>query len=233
VRLERGRRLVAGGLIALALIAPACAATPVINAAESAVRLGFAAGSGEYDAYITPQGTESGRLIGISGGISTLTSTAFGRFGWPDLYAGATYDFSAVLMPYKNNMRKSQNTPDIALENVHSNTVVVKLGIGRPLGERGEFAPYTAGGYQNSYREIGRSAGYGGCYQAELIGGGLKLDVVANPVLVLSANAEGFAVVGGTVFVPSESASGSFGGGVEERVSLDADYRLGNLCVTF
>ena len=56
--------------------------------------------------------------------------------------------------------------------------------------------------------------------------GGLRMDFTGSPALILSAAAEGFAVVGGSVSVPSQDFDGRFGASAEERVSLDADYRL-------
>ncbi len=54
----------------------------------------------------------------------------------------------------------------------------------------------------------------------------MKLDLAASPLLVVSAVAEGFAVLGGTVSAPSQDFSAGFGASAEERVSLDADYQL-------
>ncbi len=215
-----------GGMLALVAIAPAQAAAPAINAAETGVHFDFTAGYGGYEENIEPQDTESGALLGFEGGASALMPTMLGAYGWPDLYAGVSYGFSAGLWRYHGNLQNAQQTPYDASEDGYANTVIVRLGLGRPLTQTVELIPYAAGGYQNWYRNIGGTGGYGEYYQTGLIGGGLKLDVAATPYLVVSAAAEGFAVTGGSISVPAQDFSAGFGTSAEERVSLDADYRL-------
>jgi hypothetical protein len=55
---------------------------------------------------------------------------------------------------------------------------------------------------------------------------GVRLDVAANRLWVVTATAEGLAVLGGSVSAASPDFFGTLGPGAEERVSLDADYRL-------
>ena len=215
-----------GGMVALAAVLPACAAAPAISAAETTVHIGVTAGYAGYEENIDPHDTESGALLGLEGGVSALTPTIPGQFGWPDLYASVSYNFSAGLLRYRGNLQDGQNTPYDASDTSYFNTAIVRLGLGRPVGEGVEVIPYAAGGYQNWYRNVGGPDGYGEYYQAGMLGGGIKLDVAATPLLVVSAAAEGFAVIGGSVSVPVENFSGDFGTSAEERVSLDADYRL-------
>lgn len=215
-----------GGLLALVAILPASAAAPAINAAESSVRLGLTAGYGNYEENVQPQDTETGALLGFEAGLSTLRPSSIGQFGWPDFYANVTYDFSAGLFRYHGNLQNAESTAYAARDDSYYNTAIVRLGLGRPLSGNAEIIPYAAGGYQNWYRNVGGPAGYGEFYQTGMIGGGFKVDVAATPFLVVSAAAEGFAVIGGTVSAPSQNFSGSFGTSAEERVSLDADYRL-------
>jgi hypothetical protein len=215
-----------GGLLAVVAGASAAAAPPEINAAESTVQVGVTAGYGTYEENILPQDTEAGALLGVQAGVSSLTPSGLGRFGWPDLYANVGYDFSDGLLRYRGSLQNPQNTPYRAADNSYYNTAIVRLGMGRPVAESAELIPYVAGGYQNWYRNISGSAGYGEFYQTGMVGGGVKLDVAASPVLVVSAMAEGFAVIGGVISVPSQNFSGTFGTSAEERVSLDADYRL-------
>jgi hypothetical protein len=224
----RGYACLVSGALALAAGACAQAATPSIEAAESSVRLGLTAGYGNYEENIQPQDTEAGALLGVEAGVSSLTPTALGRFGWPDLYASVGYDFSAGFLQYRGNLQDAEHTPYQAQDNSYYNTAIVRLGLGRPIAGNAELIPYVAGGYQNWYRNIGGSAGYGEYYQAGMMGGGLKLDVAATPLLVVSAAAEGFAVIGGMVSAPSQDFSAGFGASAEERVSLDADYRINN-----
>jgi hypothetical protein len=166
--------------------------------------------------------------VGFSAGVSALTPSNLGGAGFWDLYTGVGYDFSAGLLHYNGNLQNPEHTPYRTNDNGYYNTAIVRLGLGAPLRDGAEVIPYFAGGYQNWYRNIGGQAGYNEFYQSGLIGGGIKLDIATSPLLVVSASAEGLAVIGGGVSVPSQNFSGNFGGSAEERVSLDADYRLNN-----
>jgi len=212
--------LLAGG------ISPALAADPAISAAETSVRLGLDAGYGHYEENVTPQDTEAGALLGLTAGVSALTPDGLRGYGLPDLYTEVDYNFDAGFLNYHGNLQDAQNTPYQTRDNAYYNTAIVRLGLGAPLAGGTELIPYVAGGYQNWYRNVGGASGYGEFYQSGLIGGGLRLDVPGGQNLVVSAAAEGFAVLGGSVAVPSQDFSGNFGTSVEERVSLDADYRL-------
>ncbi len=219
------KRVLMAAIFALSTAPAARAADPAITAAETSVRLGLTAGYGQYEENIQPQDKESGALLGGTFSISALTGSGLGG-GVPDLYANAEYDFSAGLFTYKGNLQGPAYEHYQAPDNAYYNTVIVRLGIGRPIYQNGEIIPYLAGGYQNWYRNIGGPSGIGAYYQAGLIGGGLRFDITASPLLVLSASAEGLAVIGGNVSAPLESFTGNFGTSAEERVGLDADYRL-------
>ncbi len=214
------------GMFWVAAVAYGQAAAPSINAAETTVHLGLTAGYGNYEENVQPQDTEAGALLGVEAGVGSLTPSGFGRFGWPDVYANVSYDFSAGFLDYRGNLLDQDNTPYLAHDRSYYNTAIVRLGLGRPISGDAEIIPYAAGGYQNWYRNVGGAAGYGEFYQTGMVGGGLKLDVAATPLLMVSADAEGFAVTGGGVSVPSQNFSGDFGTSAEERVSLDAEYRL-------
>ncbi len=219
------KRVSLAAMFALCIAPAAHAAAPAITAAETSVRLGLTAGYGQYQENTQPQGRESGALLGGTFGISALTGSGLAG-GVPDLYANAEYDFSAGLFTYRGNRQGPDEQHYQAADNAYYNTVIVRLGIGRPVYQNTEVIPYLAGGYQNWYRNIGGFSGIGAYYQAGLVGGGLRFDISASPLLVLSASAEGLAVIGGRVSAPSENFSGSFGASAEERVGLDADYRL-------
>ncbi len=221
----RGGPYLLGGVWALAMLATAQAATPAITAAESTVRLGLTAGYARYQESISPQDTETGALLGLEAGVGSLTPAVFGRYGWPDLYAGVSYDFSAGAVQNRGNVEDGPAQAYRADGTNYFNTAVVRLGLGRPILENAEIIPYAAGGYQNWNRNAGM-AGVHADYQAGMLGGGIKFDVAATPLLVVSALAEGFALVGGAVSVPSEDFSQGLGVSAEERVSLDADYRI-------
>jgi len=219
-----------GGILVVCVslsMAQACrAADPTISAAETSVRLGISAGYGNYEENISPQDTETGGLVGAALNVSALTPSAFGGFGLPDLYTDAGYDFSASFLHYHGNLQNAVSTPYQTTDDAYYNTAIVRLGLGRPIALGEEVIPYLAGGYQNWYRNDGGSSGVSEFYQAGLVGAGLRFDVTASPLLVFSASAEGLAVIGGTITAPSQNFSGSFGTSAEERVGLDADYRL-------
>ncbi len=202
------------------------ATDPAIVSADTAVRLGVTAGYGHYQENISPRDTEAGALIGFTGSLSALRPGSFAGFALPDLYSDVEYDFSAGFLGYHGNLNNKAQTPYNTHDNAYYNDVVVRLGLGRPLNDGREIIPYVAGGYQNWYRNIGGPNGYGEYYSAGLIGGGIKFDIAASRALVLSASAEGLAVVSGSASVPYQNFNGAFGASMEERVSLDADYRL-------
>jgi hypothetical protein len=217
-----------GGMLALNAPSSAQAAPQAIQAAESSVRLGLTAGYGTYETDVLPQDSADGAFLGFTAGIGSLTPTAFARFGWPDLYVSVSDDFSAGWFQYRGGLPEPGDTTYTARDDSYQNTAIVRLGLGRPFAGSAEIIPFVAGGYQNGQRDVGGPMGYGEYAQAGLLGGGLKLDVAATPLLVLSAMAEGFAVTGGTVSAPFQNFPESFGSNAEERVSLDADYRISN-----
>jgi hypothetical protein len=213
--------------LSLATVGVASAASPAVTAAETQVQLGVTAGYADYEENVFPQDTETGAILGFKAGVRALTPSGLGP-EVPDLYTDIGYDFSAGFLTYKGNLQSPGYPPYRASDDAYYNTAIVRLGLGAPLNRGLEIIPYLAGGYQNWYRNVGGPGGYGELYQAGLIGGGIKLDFATSPVLVLQASAEGFAVIGGSVAVPSQNFSGDFGNSAEERVALDADYRLTN-----
>ncbi len=206
--------------------ATAQAADPAITAAETGAQLALTAGYSNYEENIFPQDTENGGLLGIKAGLSALTASNLSAIGLPDLYTGIEYDFSAGFLNYHGNVQTQGYPPYRAKDTDYYNTAIVRLGLGAQVRPGLEVIPYIAGGYQNWYRNIGGPAGYDALYQSGLIGGGIKLDLAAGPLLVLSASAESLAAIGAGVSVPSQDFSGNFGSSAEERVSLDADYRI-------
>ena len=216
------------GVFALLGSSVAAAAPPNIDAAETAVRLGLSAGYGVYNGNIPSQNTHTGPLLGAGLSIGFLTPTQIKTFGWSDLYVNVGYDFSAGLLQYSDRSTGPRNTSSFSQGNDYYNTVIIRLGLGRPISGGAEIIPYAAGGYQNWYRNINGATGYGDYYNAGMMGGGLRLDVAASAMLIFSADAEGFALIGGTTSEPTQNFSGNYGASTEERVSLDADYRLDN-----
>lgn len=201
------------------------AADPAIAAAETSVRLGVSAGYGNFETNSAPQDNDAGALFGVTAGISALTTSVLPSTIWPDLYTEVGYDFSADLPDHARGAGVSAFSPRGG-DATDYNTAIVRLGAGTPISAGQELIPYIAGGYQTWYRHAGGLGDTRDYYQAELAGGGLRLDVTESPSLVFSASAEGFAVIGGSVSAPSEAYDARFGTTAEERVSLGADYRL-------
>ncbi|MDE8349891.1 MAG: hypothetical protein POG74_10485 [Acidocella sp.] len=190
------------------------AADTAIMAAESTVRIGIDAGYGQYQEGSPLSASGTGALVG-----ATLGASRLGFGAYRDAYADVEYDFSAGFMNGHGQAVPVHGT------NTY-NTVIVRLGLGVPLLGGAEVIPYVAGGYQTWNHVGGGAQFYGANYQAGLIGGGLRLDLTAGPAFVVSASVEGLAVIGGSITVPSEAASGASSTSAQERVSLDADYRL-------
>jgi hypothetical protein len=218
----RVRFNIAFALLVAALPAVVRAADPAIEAAETSVRLGSIAGYGSF----ASAGLRNERLLGVTAGLSDLSSSAVPGYSFPDLYTAAAYSFSYGTWDAAQGWRYPSSTPFALHDNAYSNTAIVRLGLGTPVGGLMEAIPYVAAGYENWSRRGAGPGGYGGFYQSELLGGGLRFDVAASPAFIVSASAEGFAMIGGSGSAPSQDFSGDFGASAEERVSLDADYRL-------
>jgi len=217
--------LVLVGLVAG--VAPAAmAADGTIQAAETTFSLGVTAGYGDYEENILPQDTETGPLVGLTAGVSSLLPGMMAGYRLPDLYTDVNYDFSNGFLSYRRNPQAPGDAPTETSDSAKYNTAIVRLGAGTAAGEGQEIIPYIAGGYQNWHRNVGTVVDSATSYQAGLLGGGVKLDVAGGAALMLSAAAEGFAVVGGSVSAPSQTFDAHFGASAEERISLGADYRL-------
>jgi hypothetical protein len=169
-----------------------------------------------------PRGANSGALLGVTSGISTLTPVPLAKYGWPDVYAGVSYDFSAGFLHGQGGAGEALPGNGSATYN----NAIVRLGLGRPVSAHAELIPYIAGGYQNSNFVPHDAGGQGVLSQTGLAGIGMKLDMAGTRLWVISADAEGFALVGGTENGGAAAMSGGFGTNAEERISLGADYRL-------
>jgi len=170
----------------------------------------------------SPSDIESGWMPGFAAKYS-LMGDYFPSL--PNLYFAVNYQFSSGDIAYHG--ATLSGTPLEGTDSATTNWVLARLGMGLPLAQSWMFTPYIAGGYQNWDRDIG----YTEKYSAGLVGAGLMLQYAPTQQLVLSANAQGLAVIGGGM-TPSGSllqdnlGTASFGTSGEERVSLDADYRL-------
>jgi hypothetical protein len=179
-------------------------------------------GSGDDENGLTP-----GFGVGVSGLVPFAPLRA-------DIYTALNYDFEAGPITYGGHYLYS-GAPLTATDNAVFNRVEARVGLGFPLGEAVELIPFAAGGYQAWNRNINvkGSIGTDEFYSTGLMGGGLKLDVVAGPRWVLSASGELLALPGGRVGFNSVGGGGNFGITPEERVELSADYDLTGRIHTF
>jgi len=210
-------------VVVLAVPVAAVASDPSIQAAETSVRLGLTGGYTAYSGVGLGADGENGGFVGVTAGFSDLSPASVPGFLLPDFYANAGYDFSDGATA---GLRPSSGAPFAGHDSAYSNTATIRLGAGTPVGSHMEVIPYILAGYQNWSRNISGPGGYGAFYRAEMLGGGLRFDLAGSPSVVLSASAEGYAVIGGAGNGPSGRFDEGLGASAEERVSLDADYRL-------
>lgn len=200
---------------------------PAIAAAETRVSLGVTvAGYGYRESFDNTAVHESGVLPGLAVDASRLGPA----FGLPDVYTGVVYDFSGGNLAYRGYLQSPGQplVPYDTTDRARFNTVEVRLGVALPLGSRLAVIPFAAAGYQDWSRNLEGFGGYGSFYRAALAGVGAKLDYAATSRLVLSATAEGLAVVGGHVSAPALNFAAGMGASGEEAVRLGADWRLDN-----
>ncbi|MBU2731697.1 hypothetical protein [Acidithiobacillus ferridurans] len=174
----------------------------------------------------SPSDIESGWMPGFAAKY-TLMGDYFSSL--PNLYFAVNYQFNSGDIAYHGALQNT--TPLEGTDSATTNWVLARLGMGLPLAQSWMFTPYMAGGYQNWNRNLQGPYGYTEKYSAGLVGVGLMLQYAPTAQLVLSANAQGLAVIGGGM-TPSGTplqdrlGTASFGSSGQERISLDADYRL-------
>jgi opacity protein-like surface antigen len=201
----------------------AAASDPSIQAAETSVRLGLTGGDAAYSRLGPGMGGQNDGIVGVTAGFSDLSPSSVPGFLLPDFYANAGYEFSDGAI---SGAHGGGATPFADHSNAYNNTATIRLGAGTPIGSHMEAIPYIVAGYQNWSRNTAGPGWFGEFYQAEILGGGLRFDLAGSQRVVLSASAEGYAVLGGAGSGPSGNFDEGLGASAEERVSLDADYRL-------
>ncbi len=226
---------VACGLLLSAAIrtqASADGASPVLNpavvAAETRVALGFSVQGALYsESFAGLSDQENGVLPGFTAAASRLGPL----FGVPGIYTGVVYDFAGGPLSYNGYYQGRAMAglqPDHATDHARFNTVEIRLGQALPISSAIDVIPFIVAGYQNWYRNIGGAGGYDEFYRAAVAGVGARLDVAVSDRLVISATAEGLAVIAGRASAPALGFVGGFGTSGEEAVHLGADWRLGN-----
>jgi len=201
---------------------------PAVVAAETRVSLGFAVQGTQYrENFGGTSDQESGVLPGVTAGISRLGPV----LGISGIYTGVVYDFAGGPLAYDGYVQGGAGgglSPYVATDHARFNSLEVRLGRAVAISPSVDLIPFVAAGYQNWYRDIGGTGGYGEFYRAAVAGVGAQFDVAVTDRLVVSATAEGLAVIGGRASAPALGFAGDFGTSGEEAVHLGADLRLGN-----
>ena len=170
--------------------------------------------------------TESGWMPGFAVNYS-LMGDYFHSL--PNLFFDVHYDYASGGLHYQGFLQKP-GLPNVqSTENATTQHVLARLGMGFTVGQRMLLTPYVAGGYQRWNRNL--SATQEEVYHAELVGAGLRYQFAPMSRLVLSANVEGLAVVGGAM-TPSGTpladhlGTAPFETSGEEKIAVNADYQL-------
>ncbi len=210
------------------------AATPInpILAANNEIGVAATGTLMNYQEHFSPaqthgkSDTESGWMPGFAVNYS-LMGDYFRSL--PNLYFDVHYDYASGGLHYQGFLQKPGLPNSQSTENATTQRVLARLGMGFPVGQRMLLTPYVAGGYQRWNRNL--SAMQEEVYHAELVGAGLRYQFAPMSRLVLSANVEGLAVIGGGM-TPSgnlfadQLGSAPFGASGEEKLAVDVDYRL-------
>lgn len=157
-------------------------------------------------------------VVGAAGG--EVSATRLGRgLDLSNLYTGMVYDVSGAGLGPVGGTRGLVNR------------VEVRLGTGFRHPGRGILGhamviPFLAGGYEAWSGPVAAFGGAGAVYRAALAGGGIKVDLAVSHGLVISASAEGLAVLGGRLTTDSPRLADTLPVGGEASVRLGADLRL-------
>ncbi len=213
-------------------MAQAATSTNPILAANNEIGLAATGTLMNYQEHFSPaqthgkSDTESGWMPGFAVNYS-LMGDYFRSL--PNLYFDVHYDYASGGLHYQGFLQKP-GLPNIqSTENATTQRVLARLGMGFPVGQRMLLTPYVAGGYQRWNRNL--SATQEEVYHAELVGAGLRYQFAPMSRLVLSANLEDLAVIGGGMtpsgnLIADHLGNASFGTSGEEKIAVDVDYRL-------
>ncbi|WP_436396301.1 hypothetical protein ACSDBR_07245 [Acidithiobacillus ferriphilus] len=220
-------------------MAQAATSTNPILAANNEIGLAATGTLMNYQEHFSPaqthgkSDTESGWMPGFAVNYS-LMGDYFRSL--PNLYFDVHYDYASGGLHYQGFLQKP-GLPNIqSTENATTQHVLARLGMGFTVGQRMLLTPYVAGGYQRWNRNL--SATQEEVYHAELVGAGLRYQLAPMSRLVLSANLEGLAVVGGGMtpsgnLIADHLGNAPFGTSGEEKLAVDVDYRLSGLAYAF
>ena len=224
---------------AVLAVQPASAASPAVQAAESALYLDAGLMHTQYHENISPGDDESGFQAGLGGGGSYLRPADPRVTNGADFYAALDYGLSAGGITYSGHTQQIVGNaivyaPLAATDNAQFNRIEIRLGAGFPLIGGAESIPFVVGGYQTWSRNLSSSkqSQQGEFYRSGMLGVGWKFDVPIGQAVVVSATAEIYDLVGGSVtfnnfFTNSDNLNNSFGASPEERIELGLDDAFG------
>lgn len=199
-----------------------------ILSADNNISAAFNDTNMNYQENITkmPADSETGFMPGFTLGTSFLGSV----YGVSNLYADIHYTRDSGAIAYKGSLNTGAvyNTTD----NSTTNRVVGRVGVAFPVASNVVLTPYVAGGYQEWNRNLTGQYGYSENYSSGLVGvGGLAQYSPMNHV-VLTANANIEAIVGGGM-TPSNVplygntlGTASFQTSGEENLGVSANYEF-------
>ena len=199
-----------------------------ILSADNNISAAFNDTNMNYQENITkmPADSETGFMPGFTLGTSFLGSV----YGVSNLYADIHYTRDSGAIAYKGSL--SNGAVYDTTDNSTTNRVVGRVGVAFPVASNVVFTPYVAGGYQEWNRNLTGQYGYSENYSSGLVGvGGLAQYSPMNRV-VLTANANIEAIVGGGM-TPSNVplygntlGSASFQTSGEENLGVSANYEF-------
>ncbi|MBU2722814.1 autotransporter outer membrane beta-barrel domain-containing protein [Acidithiobacillus ferridurans] len=228
----------ASAVISAMAVVPACAAPTVpvsatgvigheqnpIVAANNEFGLAMTGQLMNYQEHITPgpSDTESGWMPGFAVKGSYMGSNGF--------YTALRYDYSSGNIAYHGALQGSAGfVPYNGTDSASTQRLLGRFGYGWSLAGNMMLTPYAAVGWQHWNRHLTGPYGYTETYNAALVGAGAMFQYACDPRLVATTNVEMLAVAGGGMtpnFANGLFGSTSFGASGEEKVSIDADYRI-------
>lgn len=218
-----------GAVSVSACAASANAVNGSIRTADNNISAAFNDTNMNYQENIStlPADSETGFMPGFTIGTSFLGSV----FGVNNLYAEVHYTRNAGTIAYKGSL--SNGSVYDGTDNATTNRVIARLGMAFPVASEVVLTPYVTGGYQEWNRNMTGQFGYTENYSAGVVGVGGMAQYSPMPRLVLTANANLEAVVGGGMTpsgvpgVPSGFyGSTSFKTSGEQNLGVSANYEF-------
>lgn len=198
--------------------------SPAIMAVDNSIALGFNEDLMNYQENINPgpSDTESGWMPGFK-----IAGSYLGEYS--HVYVGLSYQYNKGNIHYLGASLDT-GAPVQTTDRATTQRLMAKVGYAFTPMRDVTVIPYVAGGFQNWNRNL--KIAYGTeieNYNAGLVGAGALIQYQAMPRLVLSADTEILAVVGGTMhpnFSGLDFGNAKFETSGEEKIGLSANYQL-------